>query len=93
MTNLPETPKELPTGLVTFVFTDIEGSTELLIALGNRYGSLLEEHHRLVREGFESTGGQVFGSAGDALFAVFAEPESALTGAVAAQLRILERNR
>jgi len=84
---------DLPTGEVTFVFTDIQGSTALLVRLGEGYASVLDEHHRILYEAFESTGGQVFGSAGDALFAAYVDPRAALTGAVAGQLRLLERNR
>ncbi len=43
---------KLPSGTVTFVFTDIEGSTELLKRLSERYGEVLSQHRRLVRETF-----------------------------------------
>lgn len=47
----------LPTGTVTFLFTDIEGSTELLQSLGDRrYAEVLEEHRRLLRGAFASNG-------------------------------------
>ena len=41
---------ELPSGTVTFLFTDIEGSTQLLKRLGARYGEILAEHQRIIRE-------------------------------------------
>ncbi|HSS36544.1 MAG TPA: adenylate/guanylate cyclase domain-containing protein, partial [Patescibacteria group bacterium] len=44
--------RRLPGGTVTLLFTDIEGSTALLQALGDRYGSLLAEHHRILRAAF-----------------------------------------
>jgi class 3 adenylate cyclase len=44
--------RQLPTGTVTFLFTDIEGSTRLLQELGDRYADALAEHRRLLREAF-----------------------------------------
>ena len=75
----------LPTGTVTFLFTDIEGSTRLLQSLGPAYSDLLTEHHRLLRVAVEGAGGVPIGSEGDSLFAVFGSPTSAVSGAVAAQ--------
>ena len=46
---------DLPTGTVAFLFTDIEGSTQLLRALGRDYSHLIAEHHRLLNEAFEAT--------------------------------------
>ena len=63
---------QLPTGTVTFVMTDIEGSTRLLQALGDQYPQLLADHYRLLREAFGSTGVDVR-TKGDALFYVFVE--------------------
>jgi class 3 adenylate cyclase len=57
----------LPTGTVTFVMTDIEGSTRLIQALGDLYPQLLAEHYGLLREAFSTAGVEV-GSQGDALF-------------------------
>src|SRR5579859_496053 len=83
----------LPTGVVTFLFTDIEGSTRLLRSLGrDRYGSLLAEHVRLLREAFESAGGQVFGAEGDALFVVFGGARQAIAGAIAGQRALAEHD-
>ena len=81
----------LPTGVVTFLFTDIEGSTRLLRSLGrSRYGALLEEHTRLLREAFSSTDGVVFGTEGDALFVAFGSASEAIGGAIAAQRALAE---
>ncbi|MDQ3876252.1 MAG: hypothetical protein M3322_12035 [Actinomycetota bacterium] len=48
---------DLPTGTVTFLFTDLEGSTRLLAELGDRYAEALAEHRRLLREAFRRHGG------------------------------------
>ncbi len=49
----------LPTGTVTFLFTDIEGSTRLLQQLGDRYAEVLAAHHRLLRSAIQGAQGQV----------------------------------
>ncbi len=83
----------LPTGVVTFLFSDIEGSTRLLKSLGReRYAGLLEEHARLLREAFSSAGGQVFGTEGDALFVAFGGARQAISGAIAAQRALAEND-
>ena len=79
----------LPTGTVTFVMTDIEGSTRLIQALGDRYPQLLTEHYRLLREAFGSAGVEV-GSQGDALFYAFTDAPSAVRAALDAQRRLFE---
>ncbi len=57
----------LPTGTVTFLFTDIAGSTALLARLGDRrYAEVLEEHRRLLRAAIQDHGGQEVDSQGDA---------------------------
>jgi peptide/nickel transport system substrate-binding protein len=76
---------ELPAGTVTFLFTDIEGSTELLKRLGTRYGELLEEHARILREAAFSHGGREVDNQGDSFFFVFARANAALGAAVVAQ--------
>jgi class 3 adenylate cyclase len=63
--------RALPTGTVTFLFTDIEGSTRLLRALGERYAEVLDGHHRLVREAIAGGGGTEVGTEGDSFFAAF----------------------
>src|SRR4051812_31731866 len=76
---------ELPTGTVTFLFTDIEGSTRLLARLGDRYGEVLAEHRRLLEAGFEGHDGREVGREGDALFVAFARAHDAIAAAVAGQ--------
>jgi class 3 adenylate cyclase len=72
-------------GTVTFVFTDIEGSTELLKQLGDRYADALADHRRLVREAFAARGGQEIDTQGDAFFFAFERARDAVAAAVAAQ--------
>jgi class 3 adenylate cyclase/tetratricopeptide (TPR) repeat protein len=78
-------PEALPTGTVTVLFTDIESSTRLLKALGPRYGDLLADHHRLLRDAFEAHGGYEMGTAGDAFFVAFRRGRDAALAAVEAQ--------
>ena len=75
----------LPGGTVTFVFTDIEGSTRLLQQLGDRYAEVVREHRRLVRETLGGAGGTEIDTQGDAFFFSFARASDAARGAVAAQ--------
>jgi predicted ATPase/class 3 adenylate cyclase len=76
----------LPTGTVTFLFTDIEGSTRLVEEIGAaRYGEILESHRRLLRDAVERHGGLEFGSEGDAVFVVFTEPSAAVAAAADGQ--------
>lgn len=79
------TRKDLPIGTVTFLFSDIEGSTKLLGKLGDRYPPLLEEHHRLLREAFAAAGGIEVSTEGDAFFVAFPNATNAIKGAVEAQ--------
>ncbi len=76
---------EPPTGTVTFVFSDIEGSTRLLRALGDDYPRVLAEHRELLEAAARSHRGHVMGTEGDALFVAFAEAPSALASAIAGQ--------
>jgi predicted ATPase/class 3 adenylate cyclase len=62
---------ELPTGTVTLVFTDIEGSTRLLETLGESYGEVLAKHRSLLRQAFSTHGGIEVDSQGDAFFYAF----------------------
>lgn len=75
----------LPTGAVTFLFTDIEGSTRLVQELGDEWAKVIEEHDRMLRETVEGHGGSVVRFIGDAVFAVFPFPADAVAAAVAAQ--------
>ena len=79
---------ELPTGIVTFLFTDIEGSTRLLQRLGDSYNSLLATHSQILREAIAQAGGVVVSTEGDSFFAVFVEPRSACQAAAEAQRRL-----
>jgi class 3 adenylate cyclase len=76
---------ELPRGTVTFLFTDVEGSTRLLTALGDRYAGILAAHHRVVRQAIAAHGGCEVGTHGDAFFVAFARAGDAVGAAVAAQ--------
>ena len=75
----------LPGGTVTFLFTDIEGSTQLLQRLGDRYGDVVRDHRRIVREAFGAHGGTEVDTQGDAFFYSFPRARDAVAGAVAAQ--------
>jgi class 3 adenylate cyclase len=75
----------LPSGTVTFVFSDIEGSTSLLKVLGDRYGDVLSDHRRLMRECFTGRGGVEIDTQGDAFFFAFPRAKDAVSAAVEAQ--------
>jgi predicted ATPase/class 3 adenylate cyclase len=77
--------RDLPSGTVTFLFTDIEGSTRLLDALGDRYGEALETHRRLLRRACEGFGGVEVDTQGDAFFFAFPSAGSAVQAAAEAQ--------
>jgi predicted ATPase/class 3 adenylate cyclase len=79
---------ERPTGTVTLLFTDIEGSTRLLRRVGDAYADLLAEHRRLLVEAFERHRGTIVDSEGDAFFVAFASARDAVAGAEAAQLAL-----
>jgi class 3 adenylate cyclase len=80
----------LPAGTVTFVFTDIEGSTRLLQELGDRYGDVVRDHRRLVRDSFGANQGREVDTQGDAFFYSFARARDAVSAAVAAQRALAE---
>ncbi len=75
----------LPTGTVTFLFTDIEGSTRLLQQLGDEYTALLEEQQQLVREACEKHNGSVVGTQGDSFFVAFSSAVEAINAVAGAQ--------
>jgi class 3 adenylate cyclase/DNA-binding NarL/FixJ family response regulator len=77
--------QELPGGTITFLFTDIEGSTRLLKQLGDEYALLLDEHHRLFRTLFQKHGGREVDTQGDAFFVVFSRAKDAVAAALAGQ--------
>jgi predicted ATPase/class 3 adenylate cyclase len=75
---------ELPSGTVTFVFTDVEGSTRLLRELGDvSYATCLAEHRRVIREACAAEGGVEVDTQGDALFVAFPTAPGALAAAAA----------
>ena len=76
---------ELPSGTVTFLFTDIEGSTRLLHELGEGYAAALAEHRRVLREAFGGQGGVEVDTQGDAFFVAFESASEAVAAAEAAQ--------
>ena len=76
---------ELLTGTVTFLFSDIEGSTRLLRALGERWPALLARHQELVREAIRQDGGIEVGTEGDSFFVAFPTAAGAVAAAAAAQ--------
>ncbi len=78
-------PVELPSGLVTFVFTDIEGSTRLYRRIGDRYPPLLARHDELLRRAFADAGGHEVKSDGDSFLVAFANPDDAIRACAAAQ--------
>jgi predicted ATPase/class 3 adenylate cyclase len=81
---------ELPTGTVTFLFTDIEGSTRLLQSLGERWPATLEEHNRLLRQAIREAEGVDVHTEGDSFFAVFRSATASVAAAVAAQRALAE---
>src|SRR5450755_4271642 len=75
----------VPSGTVTFLFSDIESSTESWARDRSAMQKALVVHDRLMRESIEADGGHVFKTMGDAFCAAFAKPESAVGAALAAQ--------
>jgi predicted ATPase/class 3 adenylate cyclase len=76
---------ELPTGVVTFLFTDVQGSTRLLEQLGDRYRAVKDGHDVIVRSAIVDHGGRVVDTAGDGFFAVFPSPRRAVDAAARVQ--------
>jgi class 3 adenylate cyclase len=81
---------DLPVGTVTFAFTDIEDSTELLKRLGDDYREVLTMHRRIIRDAFAVRDGIEIDTQGDAFFYVFARARDAVAAAVEAQRRHAE---
>jgi predicted ATPase/class 3 adenylate cyclase len=82
----------LPTGTVTFLFTDIEGSTRLLQQLGDRYREVANGHGRILRNAIVAGGGGEVRTEGDSFFAAFPTPAGAVRAAVQAQRALAERD-
>ena len=77
--------RDVPTGTITLLFTDIEGSTHLLQKVGERYADLLHECRTLLRTAISAFQGHEVDAQGDAMFAAFARASDALEASVAAQ--------
>lgn len=78
----------LPTGTVTLVFTDIEGSTQLLQQAPQDFPTLLEKHHQIIRETFSTHGGNEVDNSGDGFFFVFKSPHDAVRATALAQCQL-----
>ncbi len=79
----------IATGTLTFLFTDIEGSTGLLRQAGDRYGDLLDRHRAIIRAAIADHSGTERGTEGDSFFVTFPNPSAAIAAAVAAQLNLI----
>jgi len=77
-----------PSGAVTFLFTDIEGSTRLVKELRDRYPAVLADHRDLLRAAFAAHGGYEVDTQGDSFFVAFASAREALLAAVEGQLAL-----
>jgi predicted ATPase/class 3 adenylate cyclase len=77
--------RDLPSGTVTFLFTDVEGSTRLLQQHGDAYADLLSEHRAALREAFERHDGVEVDTQGDAFFVAFARATDAVSAAADAR--------
>jgi len=80
--------RALPTGVVTFLFTDVEGSTKLLHELGDAYADALHEHRRVLRKAFVERDGVEVDTQGDAFFVAFGRATDAVAAATDAQLAL-----
>jgi len=81
-----------PRGTVTFLFTDVEGSTRLLKQLRDRYGAVLAEHQRLLRDAFAAHGGEEVDTQGDAFFYVFSRARDAAAAAADGQRALVSHD-
>jgi class 3 adenylate cyclase len=83
--------RDLPSGALTLLMTDIEGSTGLLLQLGERYGSVLLDTRRMARAAVRRAGGWEVDARADEFFAVFRHPHEGINAAVAIQRRLGEQ--
>jgi predicted ATPase/class 3 adenylate cyclase len=83
---------EPPRGIVTFVFTDIEGSTRLFRRLGERYADLLTRHGMLLRRAWAGCGGYEAGTEGDSFFVAFGAAHQAIRACIDAQRFLAEES-
>ena len=79
----------MPSGAVTFLFTDIEGSTRLVKQLRERYAAVLADHRQLLRDAFDAHDGYEVDTQGDSFFVAFSSAREALLAAVEGQLALL----
>ena len=86
----PASMSTLPTGVVTFLMTDIEGSTQLLHSLGDGYAPLLADVRRVHRRAVRAAGGHEVDARADEYFACFGRPAAAVAAALAIQRRLAE---
>jgi class 3 adenylate cyclase len=85
MTATDRADRVLPTGTVTFLFSDIQGSTRLLQELGDGYAQVLAEHRRVLRTAFTAHNGVEIGTEGDSFFVAFAQASDAVAAATDGQ--------
>jgi predicted ATPase/class 3 adenylate cyclase len=82
-------PRRLPSGIVTFVLTDIEGSTRLFRELGEAYLEVLATHNELLRAAVSNHGGVEVGTEGDSLLVAFSDPSEALSACLEGQQALI----
>src|SRR5215467_8023980 len=87
---LPVSQTDLPSGSVTFLFTDIESSTRLARMLGAGYRAVLVDHRRLVLQALSGRGGVALSTEGDGLFVAFSDAADAVAACVEAQVALSE---
>ncbi len=75
----------LPSGTLTLLFSDVEGSTSMLTRLGQQWGEALSAHRAILRAAFRKYGGHEMGTEGDSSFVVFTSAQEAVLAAVDAQ--------
>lgn len=83
---------DLPSGLVTFLFTDIEGSTRLAHTLNQSYRTVLQNHRLLLRNVFKRRTGAELLTEGDSFFVAFADPMQAVRAALEAQYALMSHH-
>jgi len=84
--------RDLPSGTLTFLFTDVEGSTRLLQSLPDQYGEIVETQRRLIRAAVVAHGGVEFGTEGDAVFVAFRRATDGVNAAVEASRALLKHD-
>ena len=81
---------KLPSGTVSLLFSDVEGSTELQRRLGDRYQEVVDVHRRLLEEAFASNGGTVVDRQTESFFVAFPRAKDAAAAAAEAQRALSE---